>query len=83
MRLVPSNGSPTQNGKSKCGTRNQGEDDLIKNSNFSNYPFAKRAQVVFMVCIGGSNLFWNMSMRGQILVLRGKDGGLHVILIII
>ena len=67
----------------KCGKRNQGEDDLIKNSNFSNCLFAKRAQVVYIACIGGSNLFWNMSMRGQILVLRGKDGGLHVILIII
>ena len=57
---------------------------LLKNSNLSNYLFAKTSASGFMVCIGGSNLFWNKSMWGQIWILkRGKKGGLHLIFIII
>ena len=53
----------------------KGKRILLKNSNLSNSLFPKISASGFMVCIGGSNLFWNKSMWGQVLIFKkGKAG---------
>ena len=77
MRPLPSNGNPTQNGESKCGMGNQAEEDLIKEFKSLELSFRKISASGFMVCIGGSNLFWNKSIWGQILILRREKRGVY------
>ena len=66
MRPFPSNDNPTQNGEPKCGTGNQGEEDVIKEFKSLEVSFRKTNASGFIVRIGGSSPFWSKSMWGQI-----------------
>ena len=64
MRPLPSNGSPTQNGETKCGMGNQGEDDLIKEFKFLELSFRKNKRKYFYGVHRGFKFFLEYEYAG-------------------